>query len=99
MAETAELKFEIAGTNKPRVDVQAEFEVSDEVSLGVRVNGDSCLTGSIEFNDPSLVTCELSGGIENGEWQFPYNVGVRAETWAICGFLACVCFVSDHACG
>ena len=70
-----EVKFELK--DGQQVNVNTEYQVSDEISVGVRVVGDKCFTGKFEFNDPSLFCCELNGGIEEGEWQFPYNVGVR----------------------
>ena len=76
--EVMELKFDIGGKSGKQVNVHAEYQATDEVSLGVRVNGDRCMTGKIEFNDPKLLTCELNGGITEGEFQFPYNIGVRA---------------------
>jgi hypothetical protein len=80
-----EVKFDIGGKSGQQVNVQAEYQLDDVISLGVRVNGDNCLTGKVEYNNPSLFTLEVNGGIEEGEWQFPYNVGVSRDPQEILG--------------
>ena len=85
--EVMELKFDIGGKTGQQVNVQAEYQVSNEVSLGVSVNGPRCLMGKVEFNDPSLLTCELNGGITNGEFQLPYNIGVCLATAGVARFV------------
>lgn len=72
-----EVKFDIGGKSGQQVNVQAGYQLNDVISFGVSVNGDSHLQGLVEYNDPSLFCVELSGGMNESEWQFPYNIGVR----------------------
>ena len=37
---------------------------------------DRHLMGKLEFNDPNLFCVEAKAGVQQGEWQLPYNLGI-----------------------
>ena len=74
-----EVKFDIGGKGGQQVNMTAEYQLADVPSLGIRVHGARCFPGQVEYHDPSLCTLEVNGGIEEGEWQFPYNIGVSRD--------------------
>jgi hypothetical protein len=78
-----EVKFDIGGQTGQQVNVQAAYQLDDVISFGVSANGDGHLQGLVEYNDPSLFCVEVSGGLNESEWQFPYNIGVRHDTAGI----------------
>jgi hypothetical protein len=86
-----EVKFDIGGKTGQQVNVQAGYQLNDVISFGVSVNGDSHLQGLVEYNDPSLFCVELSGGMNESEWQFPYNIGVRRAQKGFLWILARAC--------
>ena len=75
-----EVKYDIGGGGGKIVNVNAAYDFADSPwGLGVRVLGAKCLTGSVEFNEPSLFTMEVNAGIEEGEYQCIYNAGVSSS--------------------
>lgn len=83
MPGNMEVKYDIGrkeGAKNSYVNVNAAYDFADSPwGLGVRVVEGKCLTGSVEFNEPSLFTMEVNAGFEKGECQCIYNAGVSSS--------------------
>lgn len=80
MPGNMEVKYDIGGGGGKMVNVNASYDFADSPwGLGVRVLGPQCMTGSVEFNEPSLFTMEVNAGLENGYYSCIYNAGVSSS--------------------
>ena len=77
----AEVKFDIGGKKGKSVNCEANVDMEKaagipNMSVGVAAVEDRHLMGKLEFNDPNLFCVEAKAGVQEGEWQLPYNVGI-----------------------
>ena len=80
-APGAEVKFDIGGKKGKSVNCEANVDMEKaagipNMSVGVAAVEDRHLMGKLEFNDPNLFCVEAKAGVQQGEWQLPYNLGI-----------------------